>query len=104
MEQLTLGLAIKALRENKKLSAKELSLSAGLPEYVVSRIENGKLRLDFATAYALSSAMGVTMDELANVARSLAPSRIIEKTEELKEVRAQLKALQSELLKHTSLQ
>lgn len=102
MEQHTLGLAVKALREAKGFSAKELSIKAGLPEYAVSRIENGKVRLDFATAFELSSAMDVTMDELANVAKKFAPA-IIERTEELKEVRAQLKALHSELLAQANL-
>jgi transcriptional regulator with XRE-family HTH domain len=103
MEQLTLGLAVRALREASRLSAKELSIKAGLPDYTVSRIENGKMRLDFATGLALTSAMGVTMDRLAEVAKSFPTTLVTEKTEELKEVRAKLKALQSELLRHTRL-
>lgn len=102
MEQLTLGLAIRALREARDISAKDLSLKAGLPEYTVSRIENGKLRLDFATAFELSFAMGTTLDELANTAKSFTSPDIVEKKEELKEVQAQLKALRADLLKHAN--
>jgi transcriptional regulator with XRE-family HTH domain len=98
MEQFALGLAIRALRDSRKLSAKELSINAGLPDYIVSRIENGKARLDFTTALKITSALGVTMDELAIVAKNLTSTGVIEKKEELNEIRAKLKALRSELL------
>lgn len=102
MDQLTLGLAVRALREAKQFSAKDLSISAGLPEYAVSRIETGKIRLDFAAAFEISRALGVTLDELADVAERLSPS-VRDKKEELEGVRAQLKAIHSELLAQAKL-
>ena len=98
MDQIALGMAIRSIREKQNMSAKELSLAAGLPDYTVSRIENGNMRLEFATAAKITSALGVGMDALAAMAIKLTPKDVIVQREKLQEIRAQLKALRMEML------
>lgn len=75
-ESIKYALALKALREARGLGARELSVLAGLPDYTVSRIETGKLGLDFITAYKLTQPLGVTLDTLASTANAL-PAELV---------------------------
>lgn len=56
---------LQALREAQGMSQAELSRRSGVPQGVISYLENGKTphpRID--TVLALASALGVTVDEL----------------------------------------
>lgn len=86
------SLALKSLREKQAMSAIELSKRADLPDYTVSRIENGRLNLDFATAAALMHALGVSLDSFEETASSL-PSALITHELHLQQARQAVTAL-----------
>lgn len=102
MEKIALGLAVRSLREKKQMSAKELSLAAGLPDYTVSRIETGKTTLDFSSARKVTAALGVTMTELAAEVDKISPQPRFAQSAELEAVKARLKALRAEILEEAS--
>ena len=91
-ENIKYGIALKTLREARGLSARELSECAGLPDYVVSRVETGKLNLDFSTAVALTGQLGVSLDLLASTAATL-PSTLLEHEAQLAQARKETKEL-----------
>lgn len=91
-ENIKFGLALKALREARGWSACDLSKRAGLADYTVSRIETGKLNLDFSTAVMLAGQLGVTLDSLASSAAKL-PSALIEQEAQLARAREDIKEL-----------
>jgi transcriptional regulator with XRE-family HTH domain len=91
-ETIKFGLALKALREARGWSACDLSTRAGLADYTVSRIETGKLKLDFSTAIALTEQLGVTLDLFASTAATL-PSPLIEQEMQIVQARAEVKKL-----------
>lgn len=86
------ALALKALREERGLTALELSMQAGVSSYKVSRIETGKLGLDFITAYKLSQPLGVTLNTWALAADAL-PCAVLEQELALIQARAGVKKL-----------
>lgn len=96
------GLALKVLRESRSLSALELSEKAGLPSYTVSRIETGKLNLDFITAIILARQLDVSLDLIASTANNLPPElleqeiKLIETRKEIKELRTKTKNLRQQ--------
>lgn len=92
MEQLRIRLALKHLRNQHNLTAKELSTRAGLPVYLVSRLESGKTQLDFLTAMKLAAAMCVSLDDIARVGLAL-PADELAKGAEIAKLRRRLKEL-----------
>lgn len=91
-----IALAIKVLRERKGLTAKELSEQAGLPSYAVSRIDGGKLRLDFLTAARLAPFLGVTLAEMARTAQTHDPE-LLGAWRELHSTRSRAAALRAKI-------
>jgi transcriptional regulator with XRE-family HTH domain len=63
----TVGMRIRALREGKALSSKELAQRAGISAQSLSRIENGKHDVVFTTLQRILAAMGCTLRDLAEV-------------------------------------
>lgn len=63
----TVGMRIRALREGKALSSKELAQRAGISAQSLSRIENGKHDVVFTTLQRILGAMGCTLRDLAEV-------------------------------------
>jgi len=100
MDSVVVGLALRKLRQKRKLTAQALSLSANLPGYTVSRIENAKLNLDFITADALVRVLGITLTELANAVLELkdTPAAAMAKQQfnlrsEIKDIKAKIENL-----------
>ena len=62
MSTLSVGLAIKAIREAKGMTGRELGERSGLQHYDISRIETGKVRLDFGTATRIASTLNISLD------------------------------------------
>lgn len=86
------SLALRSLREQQGMSAVELSKRAALPDYTVSRLENGRLNLDFATAAALMRTLGVSLDYFEATASTLPPA-IIAHEQHLQHARQAVNAL-----------
>lgn len=86
------GLALRALRKRKHMSAKRLSLTAGLPDYTVSRIETGKMRLLFSQAADLTKALDVSLDELSDMCVKISASPTLE---EFKKAKARASSLRA---------
>ncbi len=61
-----LGLAIKELREARRLTQEELATRAGTTVGTVSRMEAAKSAPAWATVMQIVDAMGVTLAELAH--------------------------------------
>ena len=91
-ENIKFGLALKALREARGWSACDLSTRAGLANYTVSRIETGKVNLDFSTAIVLTEQLGVTLDSLASTAATL-PPELLEQEMQLARAREDMKTI-----------
>jgi transcriptional regulator with XRE-family HTH domain len=77
------SLALQALRERRKYSARDLSLSAGLPADEVSRIEAGKIGLGYFTAARLSQVLQVSLADIALTAHARDPDMVRRRYEEL---------------------
>lgn len=58
--------ALRLLRNERNLDARSLSLAAGLPEYFISRVERNIKALGFAEAVAITGAMDITLQHLAD--------------------------------------
>ena len=59
-----LGMAIKKLREAKKLSLRELSYSCDIDNSKISKIEKGQINITFTTILQLAKALEVHPTEL----------------------------------------
>jgi len=68
----TIGLALRDLRENQQLSARQLADLADISAAMISRIENGQVSPSIATMTSLSQALGVP---LASLFRDLVSER-----------------------------
>lgn len=70
---LSIGLAIRKLREEKGVTARELGENSGFKDYELSKIERGLQRLDLAGALRVTEALGVTLNEFADIVRRIEP-------------------------------
>lgn len=61
---LAIGAALKAIREERKLSARQLSVTASVSAAMISRIESGSVSPSISTLSALSAALGVPLVSL----------------------------------------
>jgi len=59
-----IGLALRDLRENQQLSARQLAEASGVSAAMISRVENGQVSPSIATMTALSKALGVPLASL----------------------------------------
>jgi transcriptional regulator with XRE-family HTH domain len=66
-----LGLAIKKLRETRRLTQEELATRAGTTVGTVSRIEAAKSAPAWATVMQIIDAMGVSLPDLARTVESV---------------------------------
>lgn len=78
-----ISLALQALRERRKFSARDLSLSAVLPVDDVSRIEAGEIGLGYLTAARLTQVLQVSLADIALTAHALDPDMVRRRYEEL---------------------
>lgn len=70
------GRKIRALREEKGLSQKQLSAASGVRYYQLSKIESGTRPIRPGAITALACALGVSSDELlSEVQEALRPPR-----------------------------
>ena len=67
------------------MTGKELGGSVGLQHYDISRIETGKVRLDFMTATRIASALNVSLDMINEQSMKL-EQRLASKNTSLSEV------------------
>lgn len=65
----TLGLAIRSCRETRGLSARHLSLAAGLSESVVGKVEAGTVEPSLRVFAAIVTELGLTVAEIAFLVR-----------------------------------
>lgn len=61
---LAIGMALRAIREERRLSARQLAAESGVSAAMVSRIENGQVSPSIATLNALSHALDVPLVSL----------------------------------------
>jgi transcriptional regulator with XRE-family HTH domain len=54
---------MRLIRDNKRLSQKEVALSVGIPQGQYSRIENGKVEPSLSTLEKLTNFFGISMAE-----------------------------------------
>lgn len=78
-----ISLALQELRERRKYSARDLSLSAGLPADEVSRIEAGEIGLAYLTAARVTQVLQVSLADIALTAHALDPDMVRRRYEEL---------------------
>jgi transcriptional regulator with XRE-family HTH domain len=106
MNSLSIGLAIRTLRKRKGVTGKELGDHVGLKHYDISRIENGKVRLDFMSATKIASALGVSLDQIREqsekldrklASRNITLSEIDDAKAQLNEVLKELKSIETEV-------
>jgi transcriptional regulator with XRE-family HTH domain len=75
LDKTDIGDAIRILRESKNITAQALSLTIGESAYYISRVETGKLKLDFIRAAKIAPVLGIKMQDIAIMAKSLAKRR-----------------------------
>lgn len=98
MNKIALSAALKKIRCDNGLSARELSVKSGFPEYTVSRIENCALNPDLITIYGLIKSLGVSMEYFINTAEKMIENENVQKIEELNSARKNLRAARNLLL------
>jgi transcriptional regulator with XRE-family HTH domain len=59
-----IGKIIEKKRKQKRLSQRELSYLSGIPQTTISSVERGIKMPGIDTLYALSEALGITVDEI----------------------------------------
>jgi len=64
MDLIAIGLAIRAVRLGRKMTASALAKAAGIRSSDLSKIENGKKILNFETASRIARALGLSLDQL----------------------------------------
>lgn len=62
----SVGHKIKALREQKDMTQKDLAYLVGVHQSKISQCETGERGISFALAVKIASALGVPVDELAS--------------------------------------
>ena len=62
---------MRLIRDNKRLSQKEVALSVGIPQGQYSRIENGKVEPSLSTLEKLTNFFGISMAELFQTNKQL---------------------------------
>lgn len=60
----TMGNSINKLRKEKKMTQTELAELVGVTQETISKLENGKRKLDINTAQKIAIAFEVSLDEL----------------------------------------
>lgn len=73
MTNLSVGLAIRKLRDEQGMSAKELCEVAGFKDYELSRIERGQQKLDLMGALRVSKALGTSMNRFCDLILQIEP-------------------------------
>jgi transcriptional regulator with XRE-family HTH domain len=71
-DQPALGVAVKAIREEKKISQVALSEATGFRQSWVSDVENGRRHPSFASVVRLAAGLGVQTSTLVRRAERLA--------------------------------
>ena len=59
-----MGNSISKLRKEKKMTQSELAKLIGVTQETISKLENGKRKLDINTAQKIAIAVEVSLDEL----------------------------------------
>ena len=67
--KLKLGQRIKELREEAKMSQKDLAYAADLDRSYIAGIENGQRNVSIVNIEKIATALGVTLQELFNDAK-----------------------------------
>ena len=67
--KLKLGQRIKELREEAKMSQKDLAYAADLDRSYIASIENGQRNVSIVNIEKIATALGVTLQELFNDAK-----------------------------------
>jgi transcriptional regulator with XRE-family HTH domain len=76
-----LGLAIKTLRDQARMSANDLALQAGMTPSSLSRTENGFRQVELAEATLIAEALGAKVDDVVRIAREVQSSGIVKQRE-----------------------
>jgi transcriptional regulator with XRE-family HTH domain len=74
LDPIAVGLAARAIREKAGLSLSSMADRACVSLSSMSRVETGARQLEFDEATAICESAGVSLDELARLARSLQDS------------------------------
>ena len=100
-----LGLAIKAVREAKGLSMRELAERAELATSTISVVEHGERDPNFNTLVAVCRVLGTKPSTLLSLAEKLGqdlPKQIERRQEHLRQEKAEIAKLSEELSSHVS--
>lgn len=91
--------ALRSIRHEKGISAKDLSIKCQYPEYTVSRIEREQLNPNLLTIYSLIKGLGVSMDYFISTAEGMVGTDKVEQLETVKKARENLKEARNMLSK-----
>lgn len=86
-----IAIALKSIRTEKGISAKDLSIRCNYPEYTVGRIEREQLSPNLLTIYSLIKGLGVSMDEFISTAESMIGTDKVEQLDAVNKARSDLK-------------
>jgi len=82
LNPVAVGLAIKAIRENAKMSATDVAKQAEMTASSYSRTENGYRAVELAEAVLICQATGTKLDNLVEVAKNAERSEHIKVREQ----------------------
>jgi transcriptional regulator with XRE-family HTH domain len=99
MELKSLGYAIKRLREKRGLTAKELGDRVQLSEFSVSRIENGRTRIEFIKMVDVCEVLGVSLEDLVIEEDRISKHLSSDQFDALAKARSHALTIQAELRK-----
>lgn len=92
-EHIALGLAIRYKRVAVGISANDLALRLDVPNYVISRIENGKGPVDFIFMLKLVDVLGTSLEEILTIMKRYDTAKIDQVNQLRVELAKELKAL-----------
>jgi transcriptional regulator with XRE-family HTH domain len=81
LSPVAIGMAMRTLREQVKMSANDLAKQTGMTPSSLSRTENGYRSLELAEADLIAVTIGTTVADLLRVARHLEDSGTVQQRE-----------------------
>ena len=97
-----IGLAVKTLRRQAKLTQTGLAEQAGLTASAISRIELGEAELWFIDCVAVTKILKISLEEFVAFAEKLETDEIRKARERLLAQNAQVRLLRQEIRKRTA--
>lgn len=81
LSPVSVGMAIKTIREQSKMSANDLAKQTGMTASSLSRTENGYRAVELSEAVTIAQCAGTSLDELIKLAEHLESSPFVHQRE-----------------------